>query len=145
MKLMMFIIKNFNSMKVQLRQRRSAHRWVRLQHFNSIKVQLRHIDSNASTESAELFQFHKGTIKTKILLLLQKHIVHFNSIKVQLRQPCGTPDGRPQTHFNSIKVQLRRSILHRDNCLHPQFQFHKGTIKTFNTSSKYALISISIP
>ena len=32
------------------------------------------------------FQFHKGTIKTKVLLALGYNLSNFNSIKVQLRR-----------------------------------------------------------
>ena len=56
----------------------------------------------------DVFQFHKGTIKTK----------YFTDEKITYY------------YFNSIKVQLK---LNRFNYL-PwlcQFQFHKGTIKTF--------------
>ena len=53
----------FNSIKVQLRPLLERQRLYTDADFNSIKVQLR-LDSNASTENAELFQFHKGTIKT---------------------------------------------------------------------------------
>ena len=54
-----------------------------------------------------LFQFHKGTIRT-ILVLLE--IVRFS-------------------HFNSIKVQLEPLIVQRLSGL-ILFQFHKGTIRT---------------
>ena len=54
-----------------------------------------------------LFQFHKGTIKTCLLVANLLLILNFNSIKVRLK-PCVFPLGRSAT----------------------EFQFHKGTIKT---------------
>ena len=60
-----------------------------------------------AAQGSSLFQFHKGTIKTVLYLVLSLFLVP----------------------FNSIKVQLRRSTVH--NLFHKIcFQFHKGTIKT---------------
>ena len=55
----------------------------------------------------QVFQFHKGTIKTlsRLRTIIRKR--YFNSIKVRLKQ---------KTHAQAAKVIL--------------FQFHKGTIKT---------------
>ena len=58
-------------------------------------------------QTAQEFQFHKGTIKTKKLSNMQTLKNYFNSIKVRLKQSA---DGF---------------------AIHPsEFQFHKGTIKT---------------
>ena len=38
--------------------------------------------------------------------------------------------------FNSIKVQLKRSVLHPRGVVFLQFQFHKGTIKTYKWTKK---------
>ena len=77
-----------------------------------------------------LFQFHKGTIRTKKeeLTNLQKGL-NFNSIKVQL-EPSKTTDREVKTNFNSIKVQLEHDMqrYYTDYML---FQFHKGTIRTW--------------
>ena len=56
---------------------------------------------------SQSFQFHKGTIRTKLLNLVNKGFFHFNSIKVQLER-------------NSDRFALIASA----------FQFHKGTIRT---------------
>ena len=114
---------NFNSIKVQLRPARFnlslVNSWW---HFNSIKVQLRHDDTRTPLAYSK-FQFHKGTIKTFIILYKLIPILHFNSIKVQLRHMSGTlsPDW-----------QLI-------------FQFHKGTIKTHRLILTCCVVQISIP
>ena len=54
-----------------------------------------------------LFQFHKGTIKTRSRIAVVAHVIRFNSIKVRLRLLNNEP-----------KVDVF------------MFQFHKGTIKT---------------
>ena len=56
-----------------------------LANFNSIKVQLRHYMGFLNTMS-NIFQFHKGTIKTCLIFVVMLLLMNFNSIKVQLRQ-----------------------------------------------------------
>ena len=51
--------------------------------FNSIKVQLEH-DMQRYYTDFMLFQFHKGTIRTKSLSDASTASPYFNSIKVQL-------------------------------------------------------------
>ena len=63
------------------------------------------------TKTACRFQFHKGTIKTCIVLRGLTHQSNFNSIKVQLRQKAAEKRQRMEEHFNSIKVQLRLFLL----------------------------------
>ena len=99
-------ITNFNSIKVRLRQldllqhRRGRHHFnsikVRLRHykrnimakekeyFNSIKVRLRQ-DTSTKDSTGDLFQFHKGSIKTQVDEGGIKIVTYFNSIKVRLR------------------------------------------------------------
>ena len=76
--------------------------------FNSIKVQLRH--------------------KRGIKLINVFH--DFNSIKVQLRLISDKGLILNLLDFNSIKVQLRPAQVLKYADV-PEFQFHKGTIKTF--------------
>ena len=90
-------------------------------YFNSIKVQLKLILSNGEG-TLDLFQFHKGTIKTLVLPLVQVLLSYFNSIKVQLK--------------------LGRIV---QSCAIYLFQFHKGTIKTRNIRVHILFHSISIP
>ena len=76
-----------------------------------------------------IFQFHKGTIKTNILLTLLLNISNFNSIKVRLKllalaYPYGTC--RFQFHKGTIKT----SLSWQERRVRQGFQFHKGTIKT---------------
>ena len=76
-----------------------------------------------------IFQFHKGTIKTVKGCIEIKCPAHFNSIKVRLKhEPCEYLYRRP-SDFNSIKVRLKR-IKPRSRHSAFLFQFHKGTIKT---------------
>ena len=75
------------------------------------------------------FQFHKGTIKTVLLVVLSLFLVHFNSIKVQLRLSVCKSIQIVKLDFNSIKVQLRHVCRKRFQSK-SKFQFHKGTIKT---------------
>ena len=59
--------------------------------FNSIKVQLE-LSGLQREYYDTLFQFHKGTIRTKVLLIKTSEAFNFNSIKVQLelyRCPAG--------------------------------------------------------
>ncbi len=77
-----------------------------ISHFNSIKVQLEHAIT-IKTGAADLFQFHKGTIRTLRSLFYRTCILYFNSIKVQLE--LTSLECLPSFH---------------------RFQFHKGTIRT---------------
>ena len=52
--------------------------------FNSIKVQLKQTFSY-SFVALKQFQFHKGTIKTRTLLLASIMLIYFTSIKVKLK------------------------------------------------------------
>ena len=73
--------------------------------------------------NGNVFQFHKGTIKTTRRFKIGELLTNFNSIKVQLKQ--ATPRGAFVSH---------------------KFQFHKGTIKTLRIVSTFVLrIVISIP
>ena len=65
------------------------------------------------------FQFHKGTIKTLLCMLLYSFV---------------------SLYFNSIKVQLKRHF-RRKSAWALQFQFHKGTIKTVDANYRIALSS----
>ena len=55
--------------------------------FNSIKVRLK-LDINPQVNQNLIFQFHKGTIKTLLMLFLSLRINNFNSIKVRLKLAC---------------------------------------------------------
>ena len=61
-----------------------------LRYFNSIKVRLKH-SSFSFPKRNELFQFHKGTIKTASRQGRFPPCSHFNSIKVRLK-PKDTSD-----------------------------------------------------
>ena len=71
-------------------------------------------------------------------------LMNFNSIKVRLKQKKVSVVFKHKFYFNSIKVRLKHD--HRE---HPAevtlFQFHKGTIKTDQTTSLCSSPPISIP
>ena len=77
-----------------------------MKYFNSIKVRLELI-SLMYADFGYLFQFHKGTIRTKSLTVPLVPLLNFNSIKVRLE----------------LKVVIYA-------CTLALFQFHKGTIRT---------------
>ena len=77
-----------------------------------------------------VFQFHKGTIKTKLPFGSLLTLSNFNSIKVRLKL---APAQRNlfnqqafQFHKGTIKTRLNAVSSNTDSL----FQFHKGTIKT---------------
>ena len=94
---------------------------MKLHYFNSIKVRLK-LAKAAGVSVGQLFQFHKGTIKTTILFRQVNQKTYFNSIKVRL------------------KLRKRRAKI-----CGGKFQFHKGTIKTSVVSSDISSSDISIP
>ena len=145
---------NFNSIKVQLeliifcffcyscqfqfhkgtiRTREAAYECAQMVNFNSIKVQLELIALNSSGSPPLSFQFHKGTIRTLPAFLSEGLRCYFNSIKVQLEQKYRKQGTARLLNFNSIKVQLEQHILHAWE-IAPEFQFHKGTIRTLGYS-----------
>ena len=101
---------------------------LRIFYFNSIKVRLERSLVSRGVRSSSRFQFHKGAIRTLVLLhpliemlefqfhkgairtvhhyLLAHAVLHFNSIKVRLEHFLGCYDIDPETNFNSIKVRL---------------------------------------
>ena len=56
------------------------------------------------------FQFHKGTIKTVLRLLLDDDYPYFNSIKVRLKLMSDVYYQLQGCNFNSIKVRLKRAV-----------------------------------
>ncbi len=52
--------------------------------FNSIKVQLERVDALINEVIVFTFQFHKGSIRTELLVKESVDVPRFNSIKVQL-------------------------------------------------------------
>ena len=56
-----------------------------IKYFNSIKVRLEH-NKSIATVDASTFQFHKGAIRTWLVLPRILRLPYFNSIKVRLEQ-----------------------------------------------------------
>ena len=103
-----------------------------------------------------LFQFHKGAIRTYADLFVKLRKQNFNSIKVRLERSLGYTTTAVLLYFNSIKVRLEHasasslasSIVYFNSikvrlelnfgCIEFRlrlFQFHKGAIRT---GSKFA-------
>ena len=74
------------------------------------------------TSTATRFQFHKGSIKTKMRRIKTLSSFGFNSIKVRLRQ-----DG----------ARVANTYI--------EFQFHKGSIKTQLIAGVGRNVVVSIP
>ena len=73
----------FNSIKVRLERLEFLDNICYLCHFNSIKVRLEHVAVKMAAQK-ELFQFHKGAIRTKTAVPSASSMPDFNSIKVRL-------------------------------------------------------------
>ena len=97
--------RNFNSIKVQLEHSPKPPNNKRHRYFNSIKVQLELSFFERQFYVDSLFQFHKGTIRTRSPSGLPLTITDFNSIKVQLEH-LRVSFVSAKLNFNSIKVQL---------------------------------------
>ena len=126
------------------------------ENFNSIKVRLKPHRINAKKQR-DIFQFHKGTIKTRYPLRYEDILPYFNSIKVRLKLAYIDMPMRAEAYFNSIKVRLKLGLLmlfvflicyfnsikvrlkrSRQDDIGTEFskfQFHKGTIKTPSLST----------
>ena len=116
------ILRYFNSIKVRLKLNSMHYDSEAKRNFNSIKVRLKPF-FNSYPDSFEVFQFHKGTIKT-------------GSFRKEISQVL--------LYFNSIKVRLKRIIGKAYGRLF-KFQFHKGTIKTEPPKILLKARQISIP
>ena len=82
--LIRLVILNFNSIKVRLKLLSHIRLLTHLFNFNSIKVRLK-LAEVRKHEGWQLFQFHKGTIKTRFIYTNIKSLQDFNSIKVRLK------------------------------------------------------------
>ena len=102
-----------------------------------------------------LFQFHKGAIRTYADLFVKLRKQNFNSIKVRLERSLGYTTTAVLLYFNSIKVRLEHasasslasSIVYFNSikvrlelnfgCIEFRlrlFQFHKGAIRTTDSN-----------
>ena len=103
-------------------------------HFNSIKVQLELDYFNGVLPTAQLFQFHKGTIRTALLRWNLLPILNFNSIKVQLERGAAPQYVAKYVKFQFHKGTIRTVVSQQAVQARGLFQFHKGTIRTFVSS-----------
>ena len=91
-----------------------------------------------------VFQFHKGAIRTLIVPYITFFPFSFNSIKVRLEPKARISNMLRDQSFNSIKVRLER-VSFAFQFGSGSFQFHKGAIRT-NIIQRYkASTTVSIP
>ena len=134
----------FNSIKVQLEHCGVCSVAYLTNCFNSIKVQLERFFSRLELFAQLMFQFHKGSIRTKHGTERTHRLRCFNSIKVQLEHNFIKVLISVVCCFNSIKVQLE----HSDKSFswsRRLFQFHKGSIRTGFRLPWLLPSSVSIP
>ena len=99
-------------------------------YFNSIKVRLKP-SCLAETLMFDLFQFHKGTIKTTATERRKFPTRRFQFHKGTIKTYCKMKKKVTELYFNSINVRLKQ-FNKREAISCFIFQFHKGTIKTMN-------------
>ena len=80
-----------------------------------------------------LFQFHKGTIKTKRFTMISTVFLKFQFHKGTIKTNLEMLNISNDSNFNSIKVQLKQAHFNVNVSSLMSFQFHKGTIKTITT------------
>ena len=97
-----------------------------------------------SSAMSNIFQFHKGTIKTNCLYSPESIQQHFNSIKVQLK-PLDKNTVSPLLLFQFHKGTIKTLQSVPTNGQSQLFQFHKGTIKTTEYCITFNYLLISIP
>ena len=102
---MLSCVWNFNSIKVRLELETRTSVEELNNYFNSIKVRLEHTQGRFDA-LVNLFQFHKGTIRTVRTDTIRVPVADFNSIKVRLEPLCFIFFHAIHLNFNSIKVRL---------------------------------------
>ena len=79
----------FNSIKVRLKPTAELRKCYNEYNFNSIKVRLK-LETTRPNSLSEIFQFHKGTIKTKksrrSIAVTKLFQFHKGTIKTQIEQ-----------------------------------------------------------
>ena len=79
---------------------------------------------------SNLFQFHKGAIRTPSRFFDSLSDRYFNSIKVRLEHDLHKGRDSRVLDFNSIKVRLEPRAVQNLQTNSIIFQFHKGAIRT---------------
>ena len=96
------------------------------QHFNSIKVRLELKRKYIVEMLHQVFQFHKGTIRTFSVSWVYSFYYHFNSIKVRLEHCSRDGSSTDYSYFNSIKVRLEPE---RHNAVEIKFNFNSIKVR----------------
>ena len=102
---------------------------VLVEDFNSIKVRLE-LEYIVQYVEENVFQFHKGAIRTLQASGNLNGRTYFNSIKVRLElrtlKACPISFGVFQFHKGAIRTPTSFGIAQKE----AKFQFHKGAIRT---------------
>ena len=125
-----FDTSSFNSIKVRLEHRCVACPCRCRPCFNSIKVRLERVAEYGASNLDDMFQFHKGTIRTLKFSATALMILCFNSIKVRLELEDLTKENL-RFLFQFHKGTIRTPVSPVKGAFTSSFQFHKGTIRTF--------------
>ena len=99
--------------------------------FNSIKVRLE-LYRKLLAWGVAMFQFHKGAIRTGMLLCSGAGIRGFNSIKVRLERIYDDYDDYDKHLFQFHKGAIRTEAPMVGMSDNTKFQFHKGAIRTLS-------------
>ena len=92
-------------------------------------MRLEHAQIGSSGDYAQIFQFHKGAIRTRNPRQVHAGNPEFQFHKGAIRTLADNPPSAPPNNFNSIKVRLEPK--HADDTSYfIGFQFHKGAIRT---------------
>ena len=79
--------------------------------------------------TAQIFQFHKGAIRTVVNMVMSLRFLYFNSIKVRLEHPDFA--NQVLAHlFQFHKGAIRTVPAQQHGIEYTKFQFHKGAIRT---------------
>ena len=108
-------------------------RWlnfIKIRYFNSIKVRLEHAEAKQGDNQPNLFQFHKGTIRTMVSMWWCVALTLFQFHKGTIRTLLTNLMLMALLNFNSIKVRLEHNADKALGIAAGVFQFHKGTIRT---------------
>ena len=84
-----------------------CRQWNQFIDFNSIKVRLKRMFLCKSRINSSTFQFHKGTIKTRIFNPVVSVAFEFQFHKGTIKTEVARLLPAPQQDFNSIKVRLK--------------------------------------
>ena len=116
-----------------------------LKYFNSTMVRLK---AKLIKHNAEgyIFQFHYGTIKSRLARDVEFTFRDFNSTMVRLKEFCVSIEPRPPTNFNSTMVRLKERCV---ACFKVRGFYFNSTMVRLKVKSNFGVYlngnNISIP